>query len=253
METAEYARRFEIEDTHWYFVAKRRILGSVIDRLDLPPDARILDVGCGTGGALPFLAGYGRPYGVDVAAAAVTRAARRGHGGLARGDLLRGLPFRDGVFDLALAMDVLEHVDDDIGALTEIQRVLRPGGRAIVTAPAFMSLWGPHDVAAHHCRRYRLPEMVARAEAAGLEMERATYFNTFLFPITALFRAWRRFRANGAPPRTDLAYDVPAPIARALQTVFGSEARLLAASNLPFGVSVLAVARRGNGGRGGRP
>lgn len=241
MEQEYYAEYEELQRHHWWFVGRRRILAAVLtDLADGQP--RILDFGAGTGTNVALLERFGKVTAVDGDREAVERATRQGHTALHVPDG-SPLPFPDGAFDLVCAFDVLEHIRDDVAAMAELRRVLRPGGHLLVTVPAFQALWGDQDEISHHERRYRAPQLRERLAAAGLEVRRTTYFNTILFPPIAAVRLVRRLLRPPDAGRTDFRMGgskLDAPLA----AVFGIEARLVRRRRLPFGVSLLAVARR---------
>jgi SAM-dependent methyltransferase len=228
----------EIEDAHWWFAARRRIIASAVERLcRLPAGARILDVGSATGGTLGTLARFGRVVGIELDAEAAAFARSRGAAAVCRARLPEELPFREESFDLVTALDVIEHLDDDRGALAALARALRPGGALLVTVPAFQWLWSPHDDMNHHRRRYRRAELMARLDAAGLRVEHATYFNTWLFPLLAAARLANVKSASGFPLP-------PRPLNALLRAIFASERALVTRLRLPFGASILACARK---------
>lgn len=240
---AEYARHFSTEAGHWYFRGKRAVLESVIraERVG----GRILDVGCGTGGNLPLLRRFGRVHAADLSPEALGGSRRRGPTPLCRANVMGGLPYRTASFDALFAVDVVEHLDDDVGAVKEMVRVLRPGGTAVITAPAYRWLWTDHDEAACHRRRYRRGGLARVLTEAGLAVRRATYFNSILFPLAAVTRLWRRCvsRPAGAP-RTDLFVEIPRALNEVLVRIFSLERHVLGRAGFPFGLTVLCVATR---------
>jgi SAM-dependent methyltransferase len=152
------------------------------------------------------------------------------------------LPFPDDAFDLVTTLDVIEHIDDDVAALAELRRVLRPGGRLLVAVPAFMFLWGKQDEVSHHRRRYTARTLRRALAQAGFGVDRTSYFNTILFLPVAAVRLGRRLVRRPGARQSD--FDLgPASLNRLLGAVFGVEASLVARRDLPFGVSVLALAR----------
>src|SRR5688572_24003653 len=169
MDTTVYSVEAEVEATHWWFVARRRLLARLIARAAVPGTAGVLDIGTGTGTNLRLLRelGFSRRRGLDSSDEAIRWCAEKGLGEVTKGDVRR-LPFGDGEFQLVLATDVIEHVDDDTLAISEIRRVLAPGGTAILTVPAFRSLWGVQDEVAQHKRRYRKNELVEVVRSGGL-------------------------------------------------------------------------------------
>lgn len=241
MERETYDRMRVLEQTHWWFTARRRILAGEIARLPLPPAARILEVGCGPGGNLEMLARFGDLQAIEPDAASRAWAAERSgvpvHGGL----LPDGLPDLGGPLDLIAAFDVIEHVDDDRGAVNALAGLLRPGGQMITTVPAHAWLWSQHDVAHHHKRRYAMADYRRLFADAGLRVRRASYFNSVLFPPIAAVRLAGRLL--GRPGGDDEALPPPA-LNAVLRTLFASEAALLKAVDLPFGVSILLTAEK---------
>jgi SAM-dependent methyltransferase len=239
-----HAEMYRVEGTHFWFVGTRTV---VMDLLTAAlaggrSGARVLDVGCGTGYTLTRLPPWARGVGLDRSSHALGLAASRGlRAQLVQGDMGR-LPFAAGSFDAVLALDVLEHLQDDHGAAAEVARVLRPGGVALVTVPAFRFLWSAHDEALSHVRRYRLGEIAEVLRSAGLVVERASYYNFWLFPLIASVRLVQRLRPD-REPTTDVQVP-PGPVNRALTALLGSERHLLKRGSLPVGVSCILVARR---------
>jgi SAM-dependent methyltransferase len=222
------------------------VLDAVLDGLDLPAPAaaRILDAGCGSGRNMVELARRGAVTGVEPAAQSLAVARARAVGTVLPGSLTEPLPFPDATFDLAVALDVLEHVEDDEAALRQLARVLVPGGRLLVTVPQYGWLWGEHDVLSHHHRRYTRARLLARAARAGMVAERATAFNAVLLPAIAAARLAQRIRGR-AQPASDLGRTPQGPVNAALERILRAEAALIRRGrNLPAGVSLLAVLRR---------
>jgi SAM-dependent methyltransferase len=237
-----YLAEDRIAAAHWWFVVRRRLFAREIGMAAPGRRGRVLDVGTGSGSNLPMLRdlGFAEVAGLDSSPIAVDLCARKGFSEVKCGDVC-ALPFPDRHFDIVLATDIIEHVADDGRALREIERVVAPGGAAIITVPAFQMLWGAHDSAAHHLRRYRLADLVRKTEMAGLEVERAYYFNFILFlPILAVRRL---FRWLGLPLKNENELTGPW-LNRVLQAVFGLDVFLARRLYPPFGVSALIVARK---------
>jgi SAM-dependent methyltransferase len=245
MDEAFYPAYFELEGRHWWFLGRRELFLRVLDR-HLPPavrPARLLDFGTGTGAFLSDLDRFGAVSAVDADPSAVAFCHERGRAEVSLAPPGAPLAFPDGTFDAASALDVIEHIADDRAALRELRRVLRPGGVLLVAVPAFTFLWGKQDEVSHHFRRYTARTLRRALEDAGFAIERTTYFNTLLFPAVAAVRLGRRLLRRPGSAQSDFELGPPA-INGALAAVFGAEARVAARRNLPFGVSLLAVARR---------
>jgi SAM-dependent methyltransferase len=237
-----YPILYEVEQSHWWYIGRRRIIAGFVEQIcrqvtDRRP--RILDVGCGTGANLLLLSQYGEAEGVDVSEDALAFCRARGLDQVRLG-AGEELPYEDGTFDLVTALDVVEHMDDDLAGLTEMRRVLRPGGRVLLFVPTFMFLWGLQDEVSNHRRRYRLPELRRVLEQAGFEVERSTYANITFFAPILLVR--KLMSLTGIKTATENTINVPA-LNGVLGAILGAESTILRHLNLPFGVSGLCVAR----------
>jgi SAM-dependent methyltransferase len=244
MEKNIYRDMRKLEDTHWWFLGRRKILERVILRLELPRECRILDCGCGTGGNLCLLASFGRVTGVEADYDAVCIARSRNICEIFEGWLPDGINFFPiESFDLVTLLDVLEHVDDDEAALKSVRSVLAPGGFLIVTVPAFKFLWSEHDEEHHHKRRYRGSELEHVILRAGFNLLYMTYFNFWLFPMVSCVRLGKKLSGNRRR-KTDLWLPHP-KINKVLYYILSSERFLIEKKlKLPFGVSLLAVASK---------
>lgn len=247
-----YAEYYEIENVHWWFLARWKIFMDLIEReFAGEPEIRALDAGCGTGTMLGHLETLGPAVGIDRAPAAVRFCRSRGRNRVLEGSADR-LPLGDGTFDLVCALDMLEHIEDDVAALKEMGRACRPGGRILITVPAYRFLWGRQDEISHHLRRYTARELRSRITAAGLEVAKLTYFNTLLFPIVAAIRVTRRLMPGDPEEEkeeieSDFTMTRPGRMNDLLARVFQAESGLIRAMRLPFGVSLLAVAQKPGG------
>jgi 2-polyprenyl-3-methyl-5-hydroxy-6-metoxy-1,4-benzoquinol methylase len=245
MEKGFYAEYFEVEDRHWWFLGRRRVLLRVLERClpDASGTRRLLDFGCGTGAMIEHLARYGQAEGVDRDEDAVRFCRERGL------DRVRQVPqdtvpLESGSYDVITALDVLEHIEDDLGTVRELTRLLRPGGMLLVTVPAYRFLWGNQDEVSHHKRRYVASELHRLLTAADLQVQRLSYFNALLFPIIAAIRLLRRGRGGTSEVKSDFTLTRSGRLNRVLARTFGAEAPLVERLDLPFGVSILAVARK---------
>jgi SAM-dependent methyltransferase len=227
-----------VEDRHWWYRGRREIIGALMDQAELRP-SRILDAGCGGGGNLSLLTSYGSVTGLEPSAEAASRARSRDLGLIVEGTLEK-LPFEEDSFDLAVALDVIEHLDDDVRGLAELKRVIAPGGHLLVTVPAYPRLWSYHDVVNGHRRRYIRRTLVSAALAAGWTPLRTTYFNLLLLPLAAgrrlLYRPGRR------EPQISDFERTPPTLDRPLQLLMRFEARVIRAGvALPAGLSLLGL------------
>lgn len=243
MKHVEYDRMFRFESQHFWFRGTRAVIRDVLDRSGATPGpgrarVRLLDIGCGTGSFLSGLSDRYAPIGLDLHVPALRYTRTRGPWPLLAGSADR-LPLVDDSLDAVTALDVIEHLDDDRAVVSEIARVLRPGGVAVATVPAFQMLWSPHDEALGHKRRYRRGAFERLFCEVGLSVERLSYYNTLLFPPIALLRLARR-RIDQGESSTDL-FTLPAPVNRALAALLGAERHVLARARLPFGVSLIGT------------
>ena len=238
MERAVFDRMAEQDRRHWWYVARRRILADLITReVALPADARILEIGCGTGHNFEMLRRFGRLDALEVDGQARALASKRlGHAvGSAPLPELTGVP--DRTYHLVALLDVLEHVDEDRAALESIAAKLAPRGLILVTVPAYQWMWSAHDEAHHHKRRYSKRGLRAVAESAGLKADRIGYFNSLLFPLAAAVRIAGKL--SGKTTSDDEM--PPAPLNRLFQGIFGLERHLVGRVPLPAGVSLFAL------------
>ncbi len=243
MDELTYQIEAEIEANHWWFVTRRKLLSGIIRELRIAADAAILDLGTSTGTNLRMLKEMNchNAIGLDKSEAAIRYCAGKGLGTVEQGDVC-DLPFEDERFALVLATDIVEHVDDDVRALSEIRRVLAPGGTAVITVPAFESLWGVQDDVSHHKRRYRKRQLEERMGAAGLEGVEVFYFNYLLFfPIWLARQLIHLFRLK--VQNENLVNT--SSINRVLTAIFTLDVHTARWVHAPFGVSILAIARSG--------
>ncbi len=246
MRLREHRVMRDLEDHHWWYGVLHSMAARALASR-LPATARVLDAGCGTGGMLAALRRR-RPLwrceGVDLSAVAVEFCRERGLDEVRAGDV-HALPFGDEVFDAVLSLDVLSHAGvDEVGALDEMRRVLRPGGVLVVNVAAFPSLRGGHDEAVESVRRYRRAGLVPLMEGRGLEVEAAHYWNAWLFLPLLVWRWWSRSKAvESRSAGSDLA-PLPWILNGMLRAGGWLDAVICRAWTVPFGSSVWVVARR---------
>ena len=244
MQHHTYAIMDEVEGSHWWFVGRRAILESFLRNITqtLEPAGqtlKILDVGCGTGANLEMLAGFGEAEGVDISDDALEFCRLKGL--KAQKGLAETLPYPDDTFEITTALDVVEHLDDDLAGLKEMFRVTKHGGYSLIFVPAFMWLWGVQDDISNHRIRYTKKQIVERLEKAGYLIERATYANwTFFAPILA----GRTFmKITGIKPESENNVNISA-LNGFFGKLFSAERFWLRNLNFPFGVSIVVVARK---------
>jgi SAM-dependent methyltransferase len=230
----------EVDEHHWWYRGRRKIVRAELDRLPLTAGARVLDAGCGSGRTLQELTGYGEVSGIELDPDAAAVAASKGYGEVQVGRL-EELPWEDATFDLITCLDVIEHTPDDRATLTELRRVVRPGGWLLVTVPAYQALWSLHDAANHHYRRYGRRALRRAAAETGWRIHRVTSFNSILLPPAAVVRLAQRRRQPDSDYTPQLGLG-PAWLNEVLERPLRFEARWLArGGTLPAGLSLLAV------------
>ena len=242
MQDSVYAADARNEEDHWWFVGRRRLFGSILRRLALPLDARILEIGTSAGTNLRMLRdlGFENVIGLDFNDEAIRFCAEKGFGVVQKGDIT-AIPFSDNSFELVVATDIVEHVDDDARALSEIARVLKPGAAALLTVPAFPSLWGFQDEISLHKRRYRMSPLRERIAAAGLSIETGFHFNYLLFGPIWLARQIMKLWSHGF--RSESEVNSPG-LNRILTALFRFDVATAPHLAPPFGVSILALVRK---------
>jgi len=231
------------EATHWWFVGRRAVINALLDGIALPTSGEILEAGCGTGGNLASLARRGRiaAFEPHIDALAFARA-KHPEIEILEAALPRPLPYEPGSFDLVAALDVLEHVDDDLDAARALAGLVRPEGWLLVTVPAHQALWGSHDRRLHHVRRYGRGQLLSLFDGSGLDLVRWTSFNMLLAPVAALYRVAERALGLDLGNQESL----PPPVLNAvLARTFALESALLRRRlPVPFGLSYAAIFKR---------
>jgi SAM-dependent methyltransferase len=248
MEHEHQQRYYELGQSYWWLAGKYRIIADVVRRCFRASGAsgagRILDLGCGPGNLLDYLAPHGETFGSDFSLDALRFCAGRGVRRLFRADF-HSLPLRDQSFDLVTCIDVLEHLEDDRRAIGELVRILRPGGLLVVSVPAFMFLWGEHDTIYGHHRRYTTGQIRERFEAAGLRMHKASYFEPlFMLPLLVYRNLKKLVGGHGSLEQRDDFVKLPAAVNTALCHLIAAERFPLRYLSFPFGVTLLAVASK---------
>jgi SAM-dependent methyltransferase len=239
MERIVYEQMAELDQRHWWYRARREVLAALIRREVQPPaNARVLEIGCGTGHNLAMLGEFGSVDALELDDEARAVAEQRLGKSVMSAPLpeLAGVPERH--YDLIGAFDVIEHIDDDQAALASIAGRLKPGGKLVVTVPAHQWMWSAHDVVNHHKRRYSKRALRALVQGSSLKLERSGYFNSLLFPLAVAERLSSKLRGKDD---ADLSLP-PRLLNAALERVFALERHLVARLPLPPGLSLFAVA-----------
>jgi len=236
-----YSIAANVETDHWWFCGRRAILRSALNRL-LPRcnyARKVLEVGCGNGGNLSLLTDYGQVTAVELNDQARARAAERGVAPVYKGWLPDGLPFEVPTFDLILALDVIEHVDNDLGSIRALRELLNPNGMLLITVPAYQWLWSEHDELSHHKRRYNLAHTKDLLAQGGFNIHFATYFNSLLFPLAV---SHIKLHKSFGSDSYDAMRVPPSLINRLLLSIFKLESHLIPRISIPFGISILICA-----------
>lgn len=228
-----------LEERHWWWIARRAVLGSVLQDLELNSNAQILEVGCGAGGNLALLSKYGSVRAIETNGRAREYATQRAVAEVVDGSLPGRIPFGSDQFDLIALLDVLEHIDDEVSALRALGNRLKPNGRLLITVPACPSLWNQFDERTYHKRRYTRKSLREAARRAELMVGRLNYFNTILFPCLACVRLTDKWLGS----KNDLG--MPNQVLNSILCgVFQFERHLINRLPLPIGLSLLAVLQR---------
>jgi 2-polyprenyl-3-methyl-5-hydroxy-6-metoxy-1,4-benzoquinol methylase len=237
-----YRMFFEVQKKHWWFVTKKEIVLDTIDRyLHKHAGTKVLDIGCGSGLMLNALENIGQTFGMDMSDNAINFSKEIFNGKVEKGFLPNQIPYAENYFNLITALDVIEHVDEDVDSLKAILAHLAADGKAVITVPAYMFLWSKFDEMNEHKRRYTLTELNTKLVQAGFTVEKISYYNTLLFPAVFVVRMLNNLLKRDGSSDVDLPN---APLNFVLKKIFGIEKYLLKFVNLPFGVSILAVVKK---------
>ena len=239
-----------LADRHFWFRGTRKVIldwARKTTSSDLS-DLKIADVGCGPGTTLAYLSDVTNLVGVDLSSCALSLAKERAPGAQLVAADAAHIPLASQSFDLVFCLDMLEHLPEPEKAASEIYRILEPGAHLVATVPAWQFLFGEHDHALGHHRRYRKKGFKELLEQAGFTDIRVSYYNTALFPPIAILRGGKKLFTRSSTQETDSHESdlrtLPKPMNRFLEGLIASERHILKRMNLPFGVSLIASARR---------
>jgi SAM-dependent methyltransferase len=239
MDRIVYERMAAHDTTHWWYRARRDILADYLTRWGgLPGDARILEIGCGTGHNLPMLAQFGEIDAIEIDETAGAKASERLGKPVGTSPLPELVGVAPGSYDLVAVLDVIEHVEDDVAALKAIATALKPGGKILITVPAHQWMWSAHDVVNHHKRRYSKAGFEALLAKAGLQGRKLGYFNSLLFPVAVAARFAGKLMgkddSDDSPP--------PKPLNTLFEGIFRLERHMVGRVPLPPGLSLIVLA-----------
>jgi len=242
MENELFDEMYKVETQHWWFVARRRIIASVIDGLSLKANSKIMDAGCGNGDNLAFLSKYGELIAIEREDNALERAKSRQIGKVVKGELPDNFPSdinKDN--DLIVLLDVLEHIDEDEKSLSILKNWAKNKAALLITVPAYQFLWTKHDELHHHKRRYTVGQLKKIIENNGWKVSYISYFNSFLFPLAFLVR----LKDKVFPPSNTDGLSVPNSLVNFLfKSIFSLEKYILGRFSFPFGLSIIVVAEK---------
>ncbi|MEK7633237.1 MAG: class I SAM-dependent methyltransferase [Patescibacteria group bacterium] len=239
METREYKIMYEVEDSHFWYQGMRRITKTLLDKyLPKNKQLKILDAGCGTGRNILFLKNYGQVFGIDISQEAIKFCKKRKLTNLKLGNVDK-ISFKNKSFDVVACFDVLYHkqVKDYKKVIKEFYRILKPGGVLFIRVPAFQFLYGSHDIAVHTKHRFEKEELKILLKNNNFEVLKASYVNCFLFPLAILKRMLDKSSVSDVKqinPILNWLFKIP----------LFFEAVLIKYFDLPFGLSVIIVAKK---------
>jgi SAM-dependent methyltransferase len=242
MDKTYYEAFFRVQEKHWWFTSKKKIiLGLLENYVAKDCEQNILDIGCGSGLMLNDLSQFGAVTGMDASNEAINFSRQIFNGKIVKGALPTDIPFNENSFQLIVALDVIEHIDDDICALRKIYSIARTGGVVVLTVPAYQFLWSRHDILNEHKRRYTLSELKKKVELSGFQIEKITYFNSLLFIPIAFIRLVNYLLKR----ESDSDVKIPHPYVNLiLRQIFSLESKFIGRVSMPFGVSLACVLRK---------
>ena len=244
MEISVYQKSYYFQESFWWFVGMRKIYSRILDNVNNQSVVRrVLDVGCGVGNNLNILRKYGTVIGIDSSSVPLQFCKKAGFNKCVQASATE-LPFEDGAFSMVAALNIIEHVENDEKLIQELGRVCQRGGTVLIVTSAFPFLWGTHDEASHHYRRYLKGSLSRKIKGLGLDIERISYINIFIFHILAIIRPFQKlFRKSYKRPEVEIQ-EIPKFINWLLIMLLSLESIIIKNLNLPYGASLLCLARK---------
>jgi SAM-dependent methyltransferase len=242
MEASVYEAEYCHEMNHWWYRERRRLFGRLLRTyVDSLATAVCADIGTSTGTNLTMFSDLGVRHcvGLEYDFGAIGLAREKHATPIVQGSA-EMIPFTDGVFDLVTCTDVLEHVQKDYESVREIRRILKTGGFAIFTVPAFQSLWGHQDTVSHHLRRYRKSDLEKIVKNSGFDVIESFYFNWIMFMPVMTVRLVSRLIKMNLRSEGDINSAI---LNRIMEYVFRFDCWSSRYLRMPFGVSALIIAR----------
>ena len=242
MNTSEYTQMAKQEDLYWWHLGRKKIIDQRLKNIRLDKKTKILNIGCGTGGTIATLEKYGQLTNVDTSKEAIRHLKKRGIKNVTQVEGLV-LPYKNNSFDIVIALDVLEHIENDSKALKEWYRVLKPEGKLLITVPAYQWLWSEHDESLHHYRRYTASGLHNLVNQNNYKVFKRSYIIVFSFPLIVLYRLIASIGKNPSQKKTSYVM-LPSAINTLFVNLLAIEGRLLKYINFPYGTSVLIEAQK---------
>lgn len=241
MDSDAYPEMIELQEKHWWFVARREVIQSLIKlEMQHSPVAKVLEIGCGVGGNVELLGRSGNYLGIDMHLPAIEYCSGKFPQFEFKCSRIEEIPKESYShdFDSIYILDVLEHIDNEVEILKSVRNYLTDNGKILVTVPAYQFLWSPHDDFVHHVRRYTKKSLRKVLEEAGYKVERLSYFNSILFPFALIQRLGSKLLKR----KLSNHLSTPPNVMNWLfKQIFLQEVRILKHTNLPIGLSIFAV------------
>ncbi len=243
MNSNEYQKLYNFENFYWWHIGRKYIIRSLLYKIKLKTNSKILDVGCGTGGNMEVLMEFGNVIGIDNSTEAIKFCKKRGLRNIKLKDI-NDANFPGKSFDLITALDILEHIDDDLAALKKIHHILKEGGYVLISVPAYQFLWSEHDVAVHHKRRYSMKEINNCLLKANFQVIKKTYAITFVAPVVFVYRIIKKIFPVSKQHKNSDYVILPVFLNNLFIFFLRIEAFLLKYIDFPFGISIICIAKK---------